>query len=489
MKTIGLIPLDSRPCNTLWLEQLSKIAGYELLMYPRSDCGDLFKGADFDKQLNWLMENVEKMDFLIISCDGLTSGGLIQARTGSVNLEKVIANKKFIQSLKQKNNKLKVYLFDTLMRTSITTLSNETAKYWTLVNEYSKLRGEIYFFNRESDKMRLEQVMQEIPKEVLNIYLEARSKKLSLNKLFVEMIAEGIADYLIILQEDSMPNGIQKIEQIELSNIIDNLSLNDKIKFYNGTDEGALILYAKIILEDMNLSPNIYLHLPYPDALNKTMLFEDRPFIENLDKMFETINMNYSLEEDSDFILSVFTEKENIDLDLSKYKEIIPDEDATYYNYVNQLFKYMNEKDVCLVDLFFPNGGTPELLSRLNLNDLTCYSAWNTASNSMGSALAHLASVIVAKHKKLDYHKLNSNFTKERILDDCIYQYIVRRKINQKYLKKNINIYNLMEHGELVLADIKRLMEKYAKILLDDRFTVSLPWNRTFEAEILIEGD
>ena len=41
---LGLIPLDSRPCNSLWLSRLAKIADTKLIMYPLSKCGTLEKG-------------------------------------------------------------------------------------------------------------------------------------------------------------------------------------------------------------------------------------------------------------------------------------------------------------------------------------------------------------------------------------------------------------------------------------------------------------
>ena len=90
MIKVGLIPLDSRPCNTIWIDSLTKIANLELLMYPRSECGTLFKGANIDKIIDWLNQNAHLMDYLIISTDGLCFGGLIQARKAQINLEKVV---------------------------------------------------------------------------------------------------------------------------------------------------------------------------------------------------------------------------------------------------------------------------------------------------------------------------------------------------------------------------------------------------------------
>ena len=488
MKTIGLIPLDSRPCNTLWLEQLAKIAGYRLLMYPRNKCGDLLNAASFLEQIEWLKNNVLEMDYLLLSFDGLTSGGLVQTRVGSANIEEIKANINIFKELKEVNPKLVIYVFDVLMRTSITTSSFESSKYWHLVNEYSRLTGEIYFSNSALDKKSLEEVKKELPKDILDRYLYARAKKNTINKLAIDLVNKGMFDYLIILQEDAMPNGIQKIEQFELINLINDNKLHKKIKFYNGTDEGALLLFAKTIIQDTNLNPNIYLHLPFENALNKAMLFEDRPFIENLKLMFETINFSFSTIQEADFVLSIYTEKDNYNLDLNTTKEILPTY-AIFNKYLAELNNLILKKDTCFVDLLFPNGGSIDILKQVNYGTLSCYSAWNTASNSVGTALAQIASVLVGKTKKLDYKHLNSLFKKERILDDCIYQSSVRRIINQKLIRENINIYNLEENSYEVLEEIVKLMNESSMDFFNVEFSVKLPWNRTFEAEIRIEGE
>ena len=489
MKTIGLIPLDSRPCNTLWLEQLAKIAGYQLLMYPRNKCGDLFKAADFLDQIEWLKDNVRQMDYLLVSFDGLTSGGLVQTRVGNADLQLINANIQIFKELKNLRPGLKIFVFDVLMRTSITTSSLETAKYWSLVNEFSRLTGEIHFNNLDEDKQKLSEIKKEIPKFIIDSYLNARMKKNILNKLAIDLSKQAVIDYLIILQEDAMPNGIQKIEQFELIKLINDYKLNDRVKFYNGTDEGALLLYAKAILQDLDLSPSIYLHLPFAEALEKSMLFEDRPFRENLNLMFETINFKFSSLEAADFVLGIYTEAENYDLNLNTYKEVLPRFDNTFYDYFEQLNNLLIQKDTCFVDLLFPNGGSIEILNKINYKDLCCYSAWNTASNSVGTALAQIASVIVAKNKNLDYKHLNSNFLKERILDDCLYQYRIRRIVNEKLISKNINIYNLEASATKVLKEITKLLKELSKNYLVDDFSIKLPWNRTFEAEIIIEGE
>ena len=146
MIKVGLIPLDSRPCNTIWIDSLTKIANLELLMYPRSECGTLFKGANIDKIIDWLNQNAHLMDYLIISTDGLCFGGLIQARKAQIDLDKVVKQLDIIKELKNKYPKLRIFVFDTIMRIAITTLDKESQIYAPSINEYGRLKGQYHFF-------------------------------------------------------------------------------------------------------------------------------------------------------------------------------------------------------------------------------------------------------------------------------------------------------------------------------------------------------
>ena len=148
---ITVIPLDSRPCNTVWLNDLAKMAGYELTMYPRALCGDLLVGANFDQMLAWLDDEITDTDYLIVAADGLCSGGLVQARLGQIDAFAVMDRLEVFSEYKKRFPHLKIYVFDTIMRTSITALNKETEKYWGKMNEYSRLLGRTYFFNDEKE--------------------------------------------------------------------------------------------------------------------------------------------------------------------------------------------------------------------------------------------------------------------------------------------------------------------------------------------------
>ena len=485
MIKVGLIPLDSRPCNTIWIDSLTKIANFELLMYPREKCGTLFNGANIDEIINWLNENAHLMDYLIISTDGLCFGGLIQARKALIDLEKVVKQLDIIKELKNKYPKLKIFVFDTIMRIAITTLDKESQIYAPLINEYARLKGQYHFFKKEEDKKKLDELESRIPSSLLETYLKARRTKLFLNKYFLSLINDNVIDRMILLQEDSFPFGIQAIDQEEIRNKMEEYNIVDKVEFYNGTDEGAAVLLGRIIVDVYQMSPKVYLHMPnkMKETLDKCHLFEDRPFSENLYKMFDTIGLTETKNlEEASFVLALYAEEENTDLILDKYIEVPVNKDEDYKNFVNKLNDIIKQKPVLFVDLFFPNGGSLELLNDINHLDLLGYSAWNTSSNSLGTALCNAVAYLVNTNSKT-----NKAFLKERIMDDCIYQYVARRIVSEDLVSKGISVYNLEDANVYALEETKKIMEKYNYLIEHSPYEIKFPWRRMFEIEIKVE--
>jgi hypothetical protein len=483
MLKIGLVPLDSRPCNTTWLSDFGSISGEQITMFPREKCGTLERGADAKEILVWLEQNFAKFDALILSTDAFCFGGLIQAREGRGNLDLINQNIDKIVQLKKAYPQVKIYLFDTLMRTSISAHNELEAKYWQKVNEYSKYYGLSFFQDSIDNKAKLAKLVEEIPPSILETYHHARCIKHQLNRTFIDLVQKGVADFMILLQEDSMPYGIQQVEQMDLKKHIEENKLGSKIRFYNGTDEGGLVLLSKILNEAHPTTKKVQLLTSCPELMTRSHLFEDRPFEENLYKMAATIGVEFS--EESDVVLAIFSEKNNEDLDLAhdtilNFEE--NNENLAFCETVNDFL--MRGKKVVLVDLQFPNGGNPLLLTRIHYPLLAGYSAWNTSSNSLGSAFAQIIMILQGKD-----NVLNKKFTFERMLDDCVYQTLVRRKVNEDLIEQKINVYQLKEMNDYACQLISVEFNQRQNLFEGLPFTFTLPWKRTFEIELTISEE
>lgn len=482
---ITLLPLDSRPCNYSWIVKFGQMVQQPIQIFPVEDCGNLHHGLRHELLDAWFDEVLPKTTHLIVSADALVSGGLIQARLAQFDLNVAKQRIQRLIDFKVHHPNAKVIVFDTIMRTSITSYDAETSRYWHLMNLYSLALGKAKKQSTESNVNAVRELERQIPAFIRETYLLARSKKHQINCYFIDLVERGIIDDLILLQEDSMSEGIQSFEREILIQKIKDQRIESKVSVYNGTDEGSAVLVAKVLLEQHQQPLRLHIHLPNETVLNKVQPFEDRPLGENLDNMLRKMNIaQVSPALDADFELFIYTEKHPYDLDLASEVLPHPNRDAHFNAFFDALNQAINAgKQVAFLDLFFPNGGSPELLELFDYRKLIAYSAWNTSSNALGTMLANLAMVHVAPAR----HPMMKQFLIERILDDCVYQTITRRRWNERWLAQGINIYNLGKYGEMAISTIANDLKIDNRFYQDVTFRVWFPWNRTFEIDIDLE--
>jgi len=480
---ITVLPLDSRPCNHSWVRKFSDLADIELAIIPEEDSGNLHEGLNFSQYEEWLLTETKNSDYLILSVDGLVSGGLIQARQAKMEMEEALRRLSLLFKIKNQNTNIKILAFDTIMRTSISTTDFNSRVYWEKMNEFSRLTGKLHYENDEGTKDELDQLLAEIPSEIVLTYLKARQKKHEINFKLCEMVEEGILDLLILLQEDSMKQGMQRIESDKLMNFVRQKRLEDKIMLYNGTDEATVVLLAKALLENKGLSPKVNILLSDERIKAKIMPFEDRELEKNYTNLMNVIGLESVSYKKADYILAIYSEADNhYDLDLESTKLIMPDISRKFYDFVVNVNQSIRaKKQVQFVDLLYPNGGSWDVISAFDYTKFLGYSAWNTASNSLGSALATIAVSAYANRSM-------KSFLYERIIDDCLYQTYSRREVNVMLLKDYVNIYDLndlqaKEALFLIKDNLKSLVKKYLEV----DFNITLPWARTFEIDIDVE--
>ena len=70
---------------------------------------------------------------------------------------------------------------------------------------------------------------------------------------------------------------------------------------------------------------------------------------------------------------------------------------------------------------------------------------------------------------------------------DCIYQYFVRRKVNEVLLAQEINIHDLQDNYDYALNLVKEQLKKYEHVIDNQEYDIVLPWKRMFEVEIIIK--
>lgn len=483
---ISLLPLDSRPCNTRFPLALAHIAGEKLMLPDRLFMDYFTRPAWLPYIDEWLSEAALKSEYLILSLDMLCYGGLIASR--GAGQSGALSRLDIIPKLKALNPRLRIFAFSVIMRSSITTIDEKSRRHWELINEYSRLKG--------LGDPRCRELESRIPREMLDAYLRARERNHRVNLGAVDLLNGNIIDCLTLLQEDSSPGGIQQFEQKILAGRV-TMEAAGRFFMHNGADEGAMLLLGRILNgED---PPSIQWEFLNPRGEGMTAAYEDRPLTQNVESQIRACGMIPG--RDSPLRLLILSPKTGVQ-ENSQAQHGGPDyTGAELDEMVSKIEAWLDAgKLTGLVDAAYANGGHLAFMRKVRERNLLgffdlrgifprriihAYAGWNTASNSLGTVLCQLSARFRSERRGI-HPERNSVFTLERYLDDCLYQSMIRPRIETRLKEEGHNVLNLgTAKGKAegrIFKELKALVPR-----LD--FSFSLPWPRTFEGDIRIGGD
>ncbi len=460
-RNISFLPLDGRPPNYRFIEQIAEILNVTVDMPPIEIFGNLKYKTDMDGIQNWILKSVP--DEFIFSIDTLVYGGLLSSRESESNAESCLKRLALIEKLKHGHPNLTIECFNTIRRISSTVRRNED------ISEYKNLLN--YFRKNADDYGKSGQNTSDYPNEsYLKKYFNLRKRNHDINKKCMDYLAEGIIDSLALVQEDCFPGGPQKSEKEILKEFARLNGLNVRMFIHNGTDEAGQELLLRCLLPE---TVSIGVFSDEEKTLNRIYDYEDEIFTSNLRSHASLLNMKISTDEKNEFALYVSggnTEKS-----------------------VNDLNKLLKEgRKIVLLDLFKPNGGNLSLIRALEngnmLGEITGYSAWNTACNALGTALVQLK---LAAGRNLD-KRLLKKFYLERLIDDGFYQGEYRQRLKKIVEKSGMdsNYSDFAKHSvikenvESFEMEMNLFILKNFPEFTTEKIKLGFPWQRLFECEL-----
>lgn len=140
---------------------------------------------------------------------------------------------------------------------------------------------------------------------------------------------------------------------------------------------------------------------------------------------------------------------------------------------------------VSMVDVYFANGSDNTLMNLMIKDNLlykvAAYNGWNTASNTIGYAIAQ---AVLSPDMSEEDHR---NMLNEQYIDNWAYQANVRKNIARMTEKETTNMVPTPAIKEEMIAEIQEFAKK--KMGLNPA-TVSadFPWNRLFEINALVSS-
>ena len=438
----------------------------ELFLPDLSLLGGLTTQSNIDGLFNFI-ENLDEIDYLIVSLDTIAYGGLVSSRRCNDDykeIQKRIENFKELASNKAK----KILAFSSVMRISNNNINEEEKEYWAQWGK--RIFDWSYYLHKTEVEKTYNCVHNMIPSEILNDYLETRKRNFEINKIYLKWAKQGFFDTLIFSKDDCAEFGLNVKEANELEAIIKNENIkNAKIK--TGADEIPLSLISRALSYEKNIK--IKPTFLEEKSINKISKYEDISIKNCVLGQIELAGLNVDIDKfDIEILINNF-EIEQGDLVLGdRINEI--KKDITFPN-----------KPYFIADVNNANGADKELISQLfeqDIDNFFGYCGYNTSANTIGCAIF----CAIVKFLSLKNNTYNNEaflkFQLIRFLDDWAYQ-----AISRKFIRESApNFKQALFEKE---SELNENAQKICEFLdyYPENIKYSLPWDRSFEIRIKVK--
>lgn len=498
-KRIVMLPLDERPCNYNYPSMMPKTE-YELILPPKQIMGNKKIAGDTKKISEWLLDNAQNADAIVLSLDTLIYGGILPSRLHHYKEAELISRTDIIPKIKELNPNVKLYAFGLIMRCPNYSSSDEEPDY------YGECGAEIHLYGKyshleqlgqlsEKEKQDFERIKSEVKEEYLNDFLNRRKTNLNVLMHNLSYVKNGVIDYFIVPQDDAAVYGFTALDQIIVRDYLKSNVLHKKTAMYPSADDTGLTLLARAVAQLSGVTPKVYVHYSSSKGGNTIPIVEDRMVDETIKHHILSIGgiQVYSLPE-ADMLLAVNIGSDmlctNSTLHYAKAYDIERNlaEFVTYIEYALSM-----DKIVAVGDVAFVNRADTELTALMNAENLLlqihAYAGWNTSSNTMGTALCQAVLYMIGRDEAG-----NQNFLLHRYYEDIGFMAFARNFVNDKCLgKMGLSYYALDGKEGMAAQAVKEAINKYmcenypllAEKIKD--FDVKMPWIRMFETDIKLK--
>ncbi len=516
---VMLIPLDDRPPCLQFPVKMGLVGDVEVVTPPRELLGRFTAFGKSDEIVEWIRkQNLRSFDAAIVSMDMLGYGGLVASRVFETPVQDAMRRVKIVSEMRRRAPKLKIYGSSVIMRLA-PTADGTNEPYREKLAKWAEVSAD------GNEKAETERLEKEIPGDALQNYKQARERNLELNRHAVEITRSRVFDYLILSQDDAKPRGVHIADRESLIKFVDANRLGGRVAIQPGADEVSMLLLSRAVTDKYNYHPKIKAVYSSEKLADQIMPFEDRPLRKTVSFHIKAAGgVEVADEKQADILFYVYPSRHEPGV----AKEFAARIHNDYYDvFGNAATPKRNAKRFIIADVD-PRGDvqgadpafTEELHKLLLFGKAAGYASWNTAGNTIGTALPHgmLFSAIDAKfgfpksnwkmspaefdrrqNIQTRVDKAQTWFILNRLLDDYIYHSIVRPEAikfsrakgwNTRYEQAQIKAVETYSESKVFTRSQEFLngfavtpFGKFSCTDIEDQSFV-LPWGRTFEAEI-----
>jgi hypothetical protein len=485
------LPVDGRPAVRSQVQGLLACAGWQLLVPEVSALGHFRQPANRDALREWVQANGDEVDGFVLSLDMLVYGGLVPSRFIDDDLPALSSRLSVLSDIKARWPNKPLVAFAATMRISNNDVADEEKPYWA---RYGKL---LWRWSYHQDRARAFEgddggdeagddsaaittaTAALIPPAIRDDYLATRARNFAITRQALAAVKAGVVQRLVLPQDDTAEFGLNIAERRQLQIEVAQFGLSDQVLIYPGADEVMHTLCAHLVAT-LEARPPLRVWLLPSDPTHiegLSALYEDRPLLDSVRCQVQAVGAELVDDPAQADVLLALHSQGHAQGDWAVQRPL-PQRVGVSPTWLPLLHDWHEQdKPIALVDLAFANGGDPWLLAQA-LPPLAIYAGWNTASNSLGSALAH---AVLAQG---DWHSLASQQACAlRVLEDGLYQAVLRQALRGAIDETNASAEQLATTArELVLPWANAWAQARGLPFVVD--SLHLPWGRTFEVDL-----
>lgn len=475
MTTIAYLPLDDRPVNTTQVADLARIAGASLLMPPRSLLGTRGAASDLVAVGSWLESVGVSADAVVVSLNQLVHGGYVPSRRTSETMAAWGPRLEVLRRLRSVRPELPIFGFVVLMRTKDRNDAGAEPEYW---GEYgtalATFSAQLYGVEHGAE---LGVEAAGVPGSIVTDWLTRRLRLHQLHLAAIDLAATGVLDLLTINPEDTTVESVSTSEREWLQTWVRRLDVADRVLIYPGADEVGGVLVMRVgTVEQL---PSVRVLCARSDRLNAVAAYEDVPVVETIRSQVNAAGMAMTERADADLILAVHPPGDPMG---DWARDPVGPSDTGRADFAYQLSKLIAaelsaQRRVSVADVADANGGDPLLVEALAadgaLDRLAGYAGWNTAGNTIGSALAQGAAALRSGPGD------TRGIVAHRLVEDFAYQSQARAGLTDSKDVGGLTV--------ALSAALGRLPGLGPAFRIEPD-SVRLPWGRTFEVDFTVRA-
>jgi hypothetical protein len=390
---ILLIPLDSRPAAGQFSQMIGRLTSADILMPPYEVLGRYTQNGSPEAILDWLkVQDFSQIDAVVVSTDMIAFGGLIASRVPDVSLQLAKNRLNRLAIIRRRAPKTKFYAYSAVMRLYPTsTLANRA---WRIgVGRYAEIKERYSRAKSPADLQRLTDLASKLPLQEIRRYEGARARNHELQKTLIHLTAKGDFDYLVLGQDDAKPNGPHIPETARLKRLVESLAIGGRVYFCEGIDQLSNVLVSRALLRASGWTPKVRFVFSDPAGRRKVAAYESKSIELSLrDQVVASGARPMASDNQYDYTIFLNTPKP-AELPFQAFLAQLAEE-------VDQGFP----ASVADINLAVDGTADPKLFEVLQQNErmmrLLSYAGWNTAGNTMGTAIPAANVYLLARRRQ-----------------------------------------------------------------------------------------